>query len=95
MHDYIYEWAKPRKRRAAVLTGQEWVEFDFRNPRRALAVLLQYRHRLKTVKEAQQRAALLALSTLVLFAFRSRDRKEIAYGSCDGTTPQGRAATPR
>lgn len=56
----------------AMLEGREGVEFDFTNPQRALAVLLPYLQRLKSVKEAQQRAALLGLGTLVLLAFLSR-----------------------
>ena len=57
----------------AMLEGREWVEFDFKNPERALAVLLDYLQRLKAAKETRQRAALVGFGTLLLVAFMLRE----------------------
>ncbi len=55
------------KEALAMLEGREYVEFDFQQPQKALAVLLQYLQKRKALKE-QQVAVLVGVGALILIA---------------------------
>ncbi len=58
----------------AMLTGREYISFDFHRPQAALATFLNYLRDLKTKEEANQQMALFSFATLLIVALASNSK---------------------